>query len=62
MKNWKTHLVIAAVLATAVAILGTVFAQPVWAQVRAALVRDTDNPDLAPFQAGINTTINAVNT
>jgi len=50
MRNWKRHVVIAAVILAAAAILGAV-AQPVWAQVRAALVKDADNPARQPFSA-----------
>jgi hypothetical protein len=39
-----------------------VFAKPVWAQVRAALVRDADNPALAPFTASASFNFNALNT
>jgi hypothetical protein len=50
MKKWKTHLVFGAVLIVAVAVLGGQFAQPVLAQIRAALVRDVDNPALDPVR------------
>lgn len=49
----KTCFTMAVVLVMA-AILGVVFAQPLWAQVRAALVRDIDAPALSPFRAGVD--------
>ena len=52
MRKWSTYLAIAATLSV-VAILGGIFAKPVWAQVRATLVRDIDNPALTPVRVGV---------
>ncbi len=41
-----------------VAVLGKFYAQPVMAQVRAALVQDVDQPARAPFQAVVPVNIN----
>lgn len=51
MKHWKAHLTIAALILAAGTILGGILAKPVWAQVRAALVKDVDNPSRQPFAA-----------
>lgn len=56
MKNWKAHLIIAALLLAAGTFLGGILAEPVWAQVRAALVKDVDNPSRQPFAADSNVT------
>lgn len=61
MKNWKHYAVIVMVLITAAIILGGVFAEPVWAQVRPALVRDIDTPALAPFTASVDYTLCCLN-
>ena len=47
-RNWMVRLGLAAAVLSVVAILGSMAAEPVWAQVRAALVRDVDAPALAP--------------
>jgi hypothetical protein len=44
MKNRSTPLAVAAVVLSLACVLGGIFAKPVWAQVRAALVRDADHP------------------
>ncbi len=54
MRNWKAHVAIALVLIAVTVILGSIFAKPVWAQVRAALVRDVDSPALAPVSASVS--------
>lgn len=43
------------------AVLGKFYAQPVMAQVRAALVQDVDQPARAPFQAVVPVNINNFN-
>lgn len=53
MKNWKTRVAVAAVAVMAISVLGGLLAEPVWAQVRATLVRDIDAPALAPFSGAI---------
>lgn len=50
-----------AVLIACVALAG-VFAKPVWAQVRAALIRDADNPALAPFMGVAEYDFTTLNT
>jgi hypothetical protein len=50
-KNWKTYLVLAAAVLATGTILGGILAEPVWAQVRAALIKDVDNPARQPFAA-----------
>ncbi len=54
MNRLKTNLAVSVVLILTAAVLAGIFAKPVWAQVRAALVRDVDNPALAPFRADVN--------
>jgi hypothetical protein len=49
MKYWKTHLIIAAVGLAAASVLGSILAEPLMAQVRAALTKDVDNPARQPF-------------
>lgn len=44
MKNRTTNLLVLAAVLALGSILGSVLAKPVWAQVRAALVRDVDHP------------------
>ena len=47
---------ISAAVVCAGAKLCGVLAKPVWAQVRAALVQDSDNPALSPYRASIDMT------
>lgn len=47
-RNWMARLGLAAAVLSVVAIVGSMAVEPVWAQVRAALVRDVDAPALAP--------------
>jgi hypothetical protein len=49
VKYWKAHLAVIAVIVVVGTILGGILAEPVWAQVRAALVKDVDNPSRQPF-------------
>jgi hypothetical protein len=62
MINRKWQLAAVPVVFITSAVLIGVFAKPVWAQVRAALVRDADNPDLAPFTGSGSFNFNALNT
>jgi len=55
MKNKILTLAAALVL---VAVVGKFYAQPVMAQVRAALVQDVDQPARAPFQATVAINVN----
>lgn len=48
MRKWRNRLVMAAGLTAVVVVLGILTELPSVAQVRAALVRDTDNPALQP--------------
>ncbi len=59
MRKAKVYAALIAVLAAA--ILVGMLAQPVWAQVRAALVRDVDTPALAPFQASVDYNFTFIN-
>src|SRR5262249_36263003 len=61
MQYKKTCFVLALVVIVVVAILGGVFAKPVLAQVKAALVRDADNPALAPFRGRVDFDLAATN-
>ena len=47
-RNWMARLGLAAAALSVVAVVGSMAVEPVWAQVRAALVRDVDAPALAP--------------
>jgi hypothetical protein len=61
MKSAK--LIGAAAVLLAVTAVGVLIVQePLMAQVRAALVRDADNPALAPFRGGVNFPLTAINT
>ncbi len=62
MKNRKLQLAAIPFVLVASTLLIGVFAKPVWAQVRAALVRDADNPALAPFSGVVGFSFNALNT
>src|SRR5882724_9079818 len=62
MKNRKLQLVAVPLVLVASTILIGVFAKPVLAQVRAALVRDSDNPALAPFSGVASFNFSALNT
>jgi hypothetical protein len=62
MNNRKLRLAAVPVALIASALLIGVVAKPVWAQVRAALVRDTDNPALAPFSGQVSFSFSALNT
>jgi hypothetical protein len=44
VKHWKTYLVVATATLAGLWILGEFLAEPVWAQVRAALVKEVDQP------------------
>jgi hypothetical protein len=61
MKKPKIYLAFSAVAVISAAVIGSVFAQPLWAQVKAALVRDIDTPALAPFRGTISFTLPALN-
>ncbi len=50
MRNWRKAVVFAALLIAGSALAGWLFASPVGAQIRAALVRDVDTPALSPVQ------------
>jgi len=58
MKNKLLTLAAALLL---LAVVGKFYAQPVMAQVRAALVQDVDQPARAPFQATVPININNFN-
>jgi len=60
--KFTRRLIASAAAVAAVATLGHFFAQPVLAQVRAALVRDVDNPALAPFTLDTTFSLTAVNS
>jgi hypothetical protein len=60
MKNWKAYLIIAAILVVVGSILGGGLGEPVLAQVRAALIKDVDNPARQPFAVGTGITDFAV--
>ena len=53
MQHKKTF-VVTLILIALVVVLGGVFAKPLIAQVRATLIRDTDNPALAPFRGRVD--------
>ena len=61
MQHKKNWLVVALVVVVVVVVLGGVFAKPVLAQVRAALVRDADNPALAPFRGRVDFDLCCIN-
>ena len=61
MNRIKKYSATSVVLILTVAILGAIFAKPVVAQVRAALVRDVDAPALAPFRATVDFTFSTLN-
>ena len=48
IRNWSKRFGLGAAALSVLAILGSMVAEPVWAQVRAAMVRDVDAPALAP--------------
>jgi hypothetical protein len=50
--NYRKYLGAAAILIAVTVAGAVVFQKPLMAQVRAALVRDVDNPSLAPFRGG----------
>src|SRR5258708_30270651 len=62
MTNRKLQLAAIPVILIASTLLIGVFAKPVWAQVRAALVRDVDNPALAPFSGTVRFSFSGLNT
>jgi hypothetical protein len=51
MTKWRERAVVAAVVLGGAALLGGMIARPVWAEIRAAFVRDVDNPALQPLSA-----------
>ena len=61
MKHWKTYVAIGALLGAGIAMLGGALAQPVMAQVRAALVRDVDTPSLSPVRLAASYDLNSLN-
>jgi hypothetical protein len=61
MNRAKKYLSVSAVLILTAAIVAAIFAKPVVAQVRAALVRDIDAPALAPFRASVDFNLAALN-
>ena len=61
MNKLKKLLIVVTVLGL-FGILASTVAQPLWAQVRAALVRDIDTPALAPFQGEANMIFSTLNT
>lgn len=56
IRNWSKRFGLGAAALSVLAILGSMVAEPAWAQVRAAMVRDVDAPALAPatFRASLN--------
>jgi hypothetical protein len=60
-KKWMLRFGIGAAFVTVAAIMGSMLAEPVWAQVRAALVRDVDSPALAPVTLRADFTFTALN-
>jgi hypothetical protein len=54
VRNWKSYSVAAAVIASVAWLLSSVVAEPLIAQVRAALVKDVDNPSRQPFSARVD--------
>jgi hypothetical protein len=61
MNRTKKYLSVSVVLILTAAIVAAIFAKPVVAQVRAALVRDIDTPALAPFRASVDFSLGALN-
>lgn len=61
MKNWKNVVWMAAGVA-ALGIIGGMVGGPAVAQIRAALVRDVDNPALQPFRTQIAVTLLAADS
>jgi hypothetical protein len=60
--KYRRHIGAAIVLIAVTAVGGLIIQEPLMAQVRAALVRDADNPDLAPFRGGANFALTTLNT
>lgn len=61
VRRWSMRLGVGAATLTVLAIVGSMAAEPVWAQVRAALVRDVDAPALAPVSLRASFSFNALN-
>lgn len=61
LRSWSMRLGIGAATLTLFAIVAGMAAEPVWAQVRAAMVRDVDAPALAPVSLRANFTFTAIN-
>lgn len=60
-KNWLMRLGLGAGFLSIVAIVASMVAEPVWAQVRAAFVRDVDTPALAPVTLRADFTFASLN-
>lgn len=61
MNHYKKHLAVWAAFLCLSAIIGGTLAKPLWAQVRATLVRDIDTPALAPFRATVDYPLCCIN-
>jgi hypothetical protein len=61
MRNYWKNLVIGTAFLGLLAVIGGTFAKPLWAQVRAAMVRDIDTPALAPYRATVEFSLCCIN-
>lgn len=60
-RKWTVRLGVGAAVLSVAAIAASMVAEPVWAQVRAALVRDMDAPALAPVTLRTEFSFTALN-